>query len=212
MAGAAVTPFPMPDSTQLAAAYLDLDIAENGTVGAQRELGNPALLPRPWDLATCTKPALRREVWEWLERVVIWFNHDVTWDLNAGMIPACWPKHPHLVNDIGVLADQRRRAAIDPTSTSLDEWNRYGVPAFLTRLSTRAGACLNGEHREWPGALRHRAYLTRPATGEREAAFKADVDTLGPELTPPPRPGRPQLAIVDGTGARIDPSTGEVLG
>jgi type IV secretion system protein VirD4 len=25
-------------------------------------------------------------------------------------IPACWPKHPHLVHDLAVLADQRRRA------------------------------------------------------------------------------------------------------
>ena len=81
-------------------------------------IGNPNNLPRPWDPPTCTKPALRRELWKWLDEVVIWFNHEYVWDHNAGMIPACWPQHPHLVHEIAVLADQRRRAGIDPTSSA----------------------------------------------------------------------------------------------
>lgn len=212
-ARAAVMAFPMPDSPALAAAYGDLDAALNGTAAEQRAVGNPNLLPRPWDLATCTKPALRSEVWQWLEQVVIWFNHEICWDPNAGMIPACWPHHPHLVHDIAVLADQRRRAAVDLTSDTIEAWNRYGLPNFLQRLSTRAAGCLNGEHRAWPGELRHNAYLTRASISDREAVARADVQALGAELTsaPVPPPGRPRLALVDEQGARIDPLTGEVL-
>ena len=49
-------------------------------------LGDPALLPRPWDPATCQDPLLRQEVWDWLEEFVVWFNREYVWDPNAGMI------------------------------------------------------------------------------------------------------------------------------
>lgn len=213
MSNPAVMGFPMPATPALVAAFDDLDVALNGKAAEKAKLGDPARLPRPWELATCTRPALRREVWEWLEQVVIWFNHDICWDPNAGMIPACWPKHPHLVHDIALLADQRRRAAVDLTSDTLESWNRYGLPQFLARLTTKAGGCLNGEHRAWPGELRHTAYLARTAVSDREAIARADLESLGPELVPAPalRPGRPQLTLVDDAGALIDPITGEVI-
>ena len=49
-------------------------------------LGDPALLQRPWDPATCQDPLLRQEVWDWLEEFVVWFNREYVWDPNAGMI------------------------------------------------------------------------------------------------------------------------------
>jgi hypothetical protein len=46
-------------------------------------------------------------------------------------IPACWPQHPHLVHEIVVLADQRRRAGHALTSDASKEWHRYSLPAFI---------------------------------------------------------------------------------
>jgi hypothetical protein len=37
----------------------------------------------------------------------------------ADVIPLCWPQHPHLVHEIAVLADQRRRAGPGLTSDAL---------------------------------------------------------------------------------------------
>ncbi len=118
MTGLLVLPFPTPSSDELRKAYNDLYLAVNGDEDTEKRIGNPNKLPRPWDPPTCTKPALRRELWAWLDEVVTWFNHEYVWDHNAGMIPACWPQHPHLVHEIAVLADQRRRAGIDPTSSA----------------------------------------------------------------------------------------------
>jgi hypothetical protein len=48
-------------------------------------------------------------LWLRLEAVVAWPVTDYVWEA-ADTIPACWPQHPHLVHEIAVLADQRRRA------------------------------------------------------------------------------------------------------
>jgi hypothetical protein len=63
------------------------------------------------------------EVWSWLEAVVTWLNHEYVWDV-ADVIPPCWPQHPHLVDEIAVLADQRRRAGQAHTSDPLEDWQR----------------------------------------------------------------------------------------
>ena len=97
--------FPTPNTPLLAVAYRDLYLAAEGTAQQKEMLGDPALLPRPWDPATCQDPLLRQEVWDWLEEFVVWFNREYVWDPNAGMIPSCWPHHPHLVHEIGVVAD-----------------------------------------------------------------------------------------------------------
>ena len=94
---------------------------------------------------------------------MIWFNHEYVWDHNAGMIPACWPQHPHLVHEIAVLADQRRRAGIDPTSSALEEWHRYGVPGFLERLKTRTKNGCDEHHAPWPAEARHARCASRPS-------------------------------------------------
>ena len=70
----------------------------------------------------------------WLDDVVIWLNHEYVWDVVA-MIPACWPKHPHLVHEIAVLADLRRRAGHALTGDALEEWHRYALPLSLIHIS-----------------------------------------------------------------------------
>jgi hypothetical protein len=60
---------------------------------------------------------------------------EYVWDVGA-MIPVCWPQHPHLVYEIAVLADQRRRAGHALTSDALEEC-RYNLPAFTERIKSR---------------------------------------------------------------------------
>jgi hypothetical protein len=149
-----VWPFPMPTSELILEAYWDLDLIETGTDLQRERLGNPGDLPRPWDLASCTEPDLRRDVWNWYEDVVTWFNHEYVWDPAAGMIPPCWPLHPHLIHDIGTLAGQRRHAGLVSTSAALEEWHRYAVPAFLDRLRERAKHHCDEGHQAWPARSR----------------------------------------------------------
>ena len=146
--GADGPPVPRPGKL-VHLAYRELHIAVNGTEAEQKALGNHALLPRPWDPATCRDPELRHELWEWLEDVVIWLNHEYTWDV-SGLIPHCWPQHPHLVHEIAVLADQRRRAGLAMTSDALEEWHRYCLPAFVDRMRNRLRAHCDDEHQRWP--------------------------------------------------------------
>ena len=99
-------------------AYRELNIAANGTKEQKGAIGDPRLLPRPWDPPTCRNTELREQVWDWLEDVVTWLNCEYVWDVGA-VIPGCWPQHPHLVHEIAVLADQRRRAGTALTSDAL---------------------------------------------------------------------------------------------
>lgn len=198
--------FPMPLSPQLHAAYDDLYLATNGDDKTKRRIGNPASLPRPWDPPSCHNPDLRRELWQWLDQVVDWFNTEYVWDLGGGaMIPPCWPLHPHLVHEVAALADQRRRASIDTTSNSLEEWHRYSVPAFIERLRLRTRTLCDEDHKPWPGRSRHTRYASTKAAQERQAAFDADLATNEPSNS------RPRLRIVDDAGNTIDAVTGEVV-
>lgn len=214
MTGTLAAPFPLP-TPELEQAYNDLFLAANGDEDTKRQIGNPALLPRPWDPPTCTRPALRRELWAWLEAVVTWFNHEYVWDFNGGVIPACWPQHPHLVHEIAVLADQRRRAGVDTTSGSLEEWHRYCVPAFLDRLRSRTKNACDERHAAWPAKGRFARYTDPASLAARAKLFDDDVATIpdGPDDPDrPPRPSsRPKLRLIDADGGTIDPATGEVF-
>ena len=117
-------------------AYRELNIAANGTKEQKNAIGNPHLLPRPWDPPTCRKTELREQVWAWLEDVVTWLNREYVWDVGT-VIPGCWPQHPHLVHEIAALADQRRRAGAALTSDGLEEWHRYALPGFVERMRAR---------------------------------------------------------------------------
>lgn len=169
-----VEAFPKPGPV-VESAYRPLDsIVEN----PQANPHGPALvhlLPRPWDPATCTDPVLRAGIWQWLERVVIWLNLEYAWGPDEA-IPACWPKHPHLVHELAVLADQRRSAGRAPGSGPLEEWHRGALPQFIERMRHRLGPhCQDREHQPWPARSTHVRYLMEPSAQERSRNFAADV-------------------------------------
>ena len=155
-------------------AFRELDLAENGTAQQREHLGDPDLLPRPWDPGTCTNPELRIQIWEWLEAVVAWLNHEYSWDLDA-MVPTCWPHHPHLVHELAVLADQRRRAGLATHSRLMEEWHRYTLPAFADRMRGRLGAHCDEGHQPWPGRSRHNQHVSTGDAEAREDLYARDI-------------------------------------
>ena len=195
---AMILSFPQPGEL-VRLAYRELHVAANGTPEEQQALGSHSQLARPWEPSTCADPGLRYEVWEWLEQVVIWLNHEHTWDTHA-LVPPCWPEHPHLVHEIAVLADQRRRAGLAVTSDAIEEWHRYCLPAFTDRMRNRLRAHCDDEHKSWPAKSRHNEHLGEASTQRRENAFAHDVDALladrrADEQRQPV--GRPRLVEVD---------------
>ncbi|NMM16639.1 MAG: hypothetical protein HHJ11_18830 [Phycicoccus sp.] len=185
-------------------AYAELDLAAGGGTQQQRSaLGDPRLLARPWDPASCVDTRLRADIWQWLEQVVTWLNHEYVWDADA-MIPSCWPRHPHLVHELAVLADLRRRASLALTADALEEWHRYALPAFTDRMRQRLRQhCQDGGHQPWPAQGRHTRHQDETSCRDRAAACRTDVDTLTAPVGPAPALGttelrRPQLQIVEG--------------
>ena len=205
--GQLVWRFPMPDSKLIDNAYWDVDRSENGTDTEKRLLGDHNQLPKPWDVATCIEPDLRRDVWDWYDRVVTWFNHEYVWDPAAGMVPPCWPLHPHLIHEIGVIADQRRRIEMATNANALEEWHRYSIPAFLERLQKRAKQHCDEHHQPWPARTRFAHHLATDQANPRAAAFETDVNSL---LGANDEPDRPKLMLVDENGNLVDPETGQV--
>ena len=191
--GDLVLGFPEPGRL-LRAAFFDLHLAADGDEHQKAALGDPALLPRPWDPPTCRDPDLRQELWEWLDGVVIWLNHDYTWDTDA-MIPPCWPQHPHLVHEVAVLADQRRRAALALDSNALEEWHRYSVPTFTERMKSRLKAHCEQDHQPWPGRSRHARHTDERHTQHRQHEYQSDALVL--RHSEPALPARPRLALLD---------------
>lgn len=186
-------------------AYWELHIAASGTPEQVRALGDLRRLPRPWDPSTCSHPDLRLEVWLWLDAVVTWINHEYTWD-PSGLIPECWVEHPHLVHDLAVLADQRRRAGMANTSDALEDWHRYALPAFSDRLRERLRSHCDSGHQPWPSAGRHVRHSSDVHRRRRVAAFRRDA---APARSSVRSPGE-RLRLVDGD--LIDLETGEVTG
>jgi len=191
-----IDPFPTPGPV-VQLAYRELNLAANGTPQEKQQIGDPANLPRPWEPATCRTPELRQQLWEWLEQVVIWLNHEYTWEV-ASTIPSCWPHHPHLVHEIAVIADQRRRAHLDITSNSLEEWHRYCLPAFTDRMRGRLKSHCDDTHARWPGRGRHGEHTSENDAAARHATFAADVDTTSRRGTTSDHPNpRSRFAVVD---------------
>lgn len=196
-----VRPFPLPGRL-VALAYRELDLAAAGTEEQRAALGDISKLPRPWDVASCTTAMLRVELWSWLDAVVTWFNHEYVFD-PVDIIPACWPKHAHLVHEIAVLADQRRRAGHSITSDALEEWHRYGMPAFLERMRRRvADHCASGHPAVWPSAGRYSRHLQDEESTDRLRTFASDAASVASGY--PTSTGFPHLRVVDET-------TGEVV-
>jgi len=174
------------------------------------DLGPLNLLPRPWDLATIAMPALRAEVWQWLDAVVGWLNREYMWE-TGDLIPPCWPSHPHLVHELGVVADQRRRAGMAFTSDALEEWHRYCLPSFVDRMKARCrGFCEDG-HLSAPGNARNIRYDTGSAVADRKALFADDLASAG-EAAFSARANRPvtrlRFQLID--GMLVDTETGEI--
>jgi hypothetical protein len=188
-------------------AYRELDIALHGTDQQKKALGSPRRLPRPWDPPTCADPDLRAELWDWLDHVVTWLNHEYVWDATA-MIPTCWPRHPHLAHEIAVIADLRRRAGHALTADPLEEWHRYALPAFTDRMRQRTRShCEDKDHQPWPAQGRHTRHLAHHATSRRADVFSADTATVREPCAPSPAAAGPVLQLVE--GLNVD-TTGEV--
>jgi hypothetical protein len=180
--------FPMPDSAQIVKAYSDLWLANPDNTPAdeagklrQTEILKENLapmLPRPWDPSTCVSPALRRDVWQWLERVACWINFNYVWDVKpAGFIPPCWPMHPHIVHELAVLADQRRNAQLSLNSNSMEEWHRYCLPTFFERAKLRIKEYCEERHQVTPSRDgRYQRHLSEPALNRRGEAFTGDLE------------------------------------
>jgi len=189
--------FPVP-GPQVQLAFRELEIAEVGTDEQKKALGPIADLARPWSPGTCTAPQMRAELWIWLDEVVVWLNHQMVFDV-ADVIPACWTQHAHLVNELAVLADLRRRADRAVTSEPLEEWHRYALPAFLERMRHRIAEHCGEQHaRVRPTAGRLSGHLEQGEVNSRRAAFAADVISCRNTSTAMTHStGGPRLQIVD---------------
>jgi len=217
-------PFPRP-GRRVSHAFHELDVALNGNAEQRKALGDLAQLARPWDPPSCVDSELRAELWHWLEEVVTWLNTEYLWDPTA-VVPTCWPQHPHLVHEIAVLADLRRRASIALTSDLLEEWHRYALPAFVDRLAQRTRGYCDDEHQPWPARARLSKFSDE--IGIRTAVFVADAavaaepsaaprtaPTLRPASgapeagTPPSALSPPRLQLVD--GITFDSTTGVIV-
>ncbi len=171
--GQLILEFPKPGD-RLDTAFNDLYLAAEGTPEQKKAIKKPALLPRPWDPPSCPDPMLRAELWVWLDQVVDWVNHEYVWD-PATMIPPCWPLHPHLVHEIAVLADQRRRAGIANDSNGLEEWHRYSLPGFLDRMQARLKNHCDQDHQPWPARGRYARCSDDRNAERRLDAFNSDL-------------------------------------
>lgn len=163
-------PFPPPGGL-VREAMTVLGVVRSGDPELIEQLGDLEDLPRPWEPDTCSGPLLQ-QLWLWCDQVAAWINHEYVWR-PAGMIPSCWPAHPHLARELPALACQRQ-AAMDAIDVStLEEWHRYTLPTFLDRMSGRLGdsSCRDGRHMDWPAAPRYAAHVDPEASARRRAWF-----------------------------------------
>ncbi len=178
-----VAGFPAP-GVRVQKAYQDLWEAQNGSEERKKKLGHPANLPHPWDPATCLDEGLRWELWLWLDQVAEWINSEYVWEASGGgCIPDCWPRHPHLVHELAVLADQRRRAGLAPTSDVLENWHRWVLPGFVDRMRQRLKQSCDDDHQPWPARGRYTRHTSEAASEQRLRAFESDSAALGPMAT-----------------------------
>jgi hypothetical protein len=119
---------------------------------------------------------------------------EYVWEV-ADAIPACWPQHPHLVHEIAVLADQRRRAGHALTSDALEEWHRYSLPAFTERMKTRLRNHCEDGHQPCPAKGRHTRYTAEASRRTREEHYARDVGSIRAAEGKGRR--RPRLGLVD---------------
>lgn len=169
--------FPTPGSVVLDA-FKNMNKLNVGTIFDREARNDGEGMPRPWIPATCVDKELREQLFAWLDEVVQWLNRQYTWD-TAMMIPPCWLMHPHIVNELAVLASRRWAAEGRWVSDGLEEWHRQELPDFFERMRTRLGhACDDGEHAPWPGNPRHRSYLRIESRTQRNHRLAGDREAL----------------------------------
>lgn len=161
-------PFPQP-ALAVANALDRLDKARR-TPGAITDT-----LPQPWEPTTCPD-TLRRHVWTWCDQVALWVNHEYVWRPTQ-LIPACWPRHPHIARELAALASQRWIAEQTCTPERIEEWHHYTLPGFLDRMTSRLGEskCRDGTHQDWPAQPRYTAMLHSDGTVQRATDFTDDA-------------------------------------
>ena len=134
--GLIATPFPPPPGV-VAAVLDELRIAAAATDETVHEARRVALLPRPWDPPTCV-PEIRQSMYAWMDEVVAWINEEHTWRTDR-VIPICWDLHPHVVHELATVACLRWEASFARTPAALEDWHRFTLPAFLSRVIDRIG-------------------------------------------------------------------------
>ena len=108
-----------------------------------------------------------------------WLNSEYVWDVGGGvLIPECWPLHPHLVHELAVLADQRRRAGIAFTSDGLETWHRVCLPEFIERMRRRLHDSCDHGHQPWPGRAAQARAKRAEARNLIHDAFRNDLQSL----------------------------------
>ena len=176
--GPMVRPFPVP-GTILRTAMEQLRRAAMDPFATDEELRELAQLPRPWDPGTCTD-MMRAELWTWLDLVAMWVNEQHLWNVTRPGIPECWPAHPHLVHDLAGLACTRHYASFAVTPAALEDWHRYGLPAFLERLRDRLGdGCQPTRHQPRPRNERDESHASPVARAARKNYYLDDDSFTG---------------------------------
>ncbi len=109
------------------------------------------------------------------DEITNWINREYVWR-PTGMIPSCWPWHPHIAHELPLLGCLRLTAEDSYSPELLEDWHRYSLPLFLERMATRIGegGCGSGRHADWPAASRHQADTDRAAIVERQHLFESD--------------------------------------
>jgi hypothetical protein len=188
--GAMAAPFPEPPGV-VARALDELRVAVASTDETEHEARRVAMMPRPWDPSACG-PELRRSVYLWLDSVTGWINEDHTWRTDR-VVPICWDLHPHIVHELATVACLRWEATFARTPAALEEWHRFTLPAFLTRVVERIGdtGCPPGRHQPSPGIGRNSIYGDHAESARRrsrrscdsEADMKASITGSGGTLS-----------------------------
>jgi hypothetical protein len=152
--GCMAAPFPSP-SPVLVAALDELRVAAVAPPESKADLQRLAMLPRPWDPASCPSE-FRSVIYIWLDDVAAWINEEHTWRVDR-MIPICWTQHPHIVHELATLACARWEASYAITPDTLENWHHYTMPLFLDRIAQQIGGtgCPPGRHQPQPGDSRN---------------------------------------------------------
>jgi hypothetical protein len=168
-------PFPEPP-TAILHAFERIAAQQEGKPNAIDLTDSEEILPRPWEPSSCP-PRLRREIWTWCEDAAIWVNHEFAWRPGQ-LIPACWPRHPHIARELAALACQRWMADQAHTPEPVEEWHRHNLPMFCERMTTRLGEsrCRDGTHLEWPAQARYAAFISAESVQARRRTFAPDAE------------------------------------